>query len=386
VDSLSASCLNIEGYDLVSYSLHSKYGHATCVRPDLADMEPLPSNSDLCDIVRVGHFRVANVYKPPSQPWPTPNILSKLIYVGDFNSHHTTWGYRESDQNGVDLLDWASLHDLHLIHDPKQRGTFHSARWKQDYSPDLTWTTSTGNHPLQAISSVLKNFPHSQHRPILTKVGVTILIVSTNKNPRWNYRKANWPSFTQFTDRYVTCIPYNISIEEAYMQFTKATYKAATKSIPRGCYKIYISCLDEECAELLKQYEESGNPNIATHLLDSLNTSRRTRWERATVELNMSRSSCKAWALIRKLGHSAITQSPNSIATHLTNVAKADKDKKFEGEVKKKWRQYKQCIPETEEDLQPFTADEIERTIKTLKTGKACGLDNISPEFLKNLG
>uniref|UniRef100_H2ZRZ0 Endonuclease/exonuclease/phosphatase domain-containing protein n=1 Tax=Latimeria chalumnae TaxID=7897 RepID=H2ZRZ0_LATCH len=347
--------------------------------------------------VRVSHFRVANVYEPPSQPWPSPSILPKLphptIYVGDFSSHLTTWGYRESDQNGVDLLDWASLHDLHLIHDPKQWGTFHSARWKQDYSPDLTWITSIGNHPLQAISSVLKNFPHSQHCLILTIVGVTIPVVSTNKNPRWNYRKANWPSFTQFTYCYITCIPYNISIKEAYMRFTKAIYKVATKSIPRGCYKIYIPCLDEECAELLKQYEESGNPDIATHLLDSLNAPRRTRWEQATAELNMSRSSRKAWALIRKLG---VTQkppaqrhypvSPNSIATHLINVAKADKDKMFEGEMKKKWRQYKQCIPETEEDFQPFTSDEIEREIKTLKTGKACGLDNISPKFLKNQG
>uniref|UniRef100_H3ADY9 Reverse transcriptase domain-containing protein n=1 Tax=Latimeria chalumnae TaxID=7897 RepID=H3ADY9_LATCH len=299
------------------------------------------------------------------------------------------WGYRKSDQNGVDLLDWALLHDLHLIHDPKQWGTFHSARWKQD-----TWTTSTGSHPLQAISSVLKNFSHSQHRLILTKVGVTIPVVSTNKNPRWNYRKANWPSFTQFTDRDITCIPHNIPIEEAYMQFTKAIFKAATKSIPRGCHKIYIPCLDKECAELLKQYEESGDPDIATHLLDSLNTSRRTRWEQATAELNMSRSSHKTWALIRKLSAAHIaTQaqrhhpvSPNSTATHLIIVAKADKDKKFEGEMKKKWQQYKQCIPETEEDFQPFTTDEIERVIKTLKTGKACGLDNISLEFLKNLG
>uniref|UniRef100_H3AEF4 Endonuclease/exonuclease/phosphatase domain-containing protein n=1 Tax=Latimeria chalumnae TaxID=7897 RepID=H3AEF4_LATCH len=345
--------------------------------------------------VRVGHFRVANVYKPPSHPWRTPNILPKLphpaIYVGDFNSHHTTWGYRESDQNGVDLFDWALLHDLHLIRDPKQRGTFHSARWKQDYSPDLTWITSTGNHPLQAISSVLKNFPHSQHRPILTIVGVTIPIVSTNKNPHWNYQKANWPSFTQFTDRCITCILHNISIEKAYMRFTKAMYKAATKSIPRGCYKIYIPCLDEECAELLKQYEESGDPDITTHLLDSLNASRRTRTNH--VKIQPQSLGTQKISTIRKLG--AVQKppaqcrhpvSPNSIATHLINVAKADKDKMFEGEMKNKWRQYKQCIPETEEDFQPFTTDEIERAIKTLKTGKACGLDNISPEFLKNLG
>lgn len=38
---------NTEAYDLVSYSLHSKFSWATYVRADLADIEPLLSNSDL---------------------------------------------------------------------------------------------------------------------------------------------------------------------------------------------------------------------------------------------------------------------------------------------------------------------------------------------------
>lgn len=93
-----------------------------------------------------------------------------------------------------------------------------------------------------------------------------------------------------------------ISIEEACMWFTKAIYKPATKSIPRGLYKIYSPCLDEVYTELLKEYEESGNPDNARHLLSNLNASRRARWEQVTKELNMQRSSRKAWAVIKKLG------------------------------------------------------------------------------------
>lgn len=36
--------------------------------------------------------------------------------------------------------------------------------------------------------------------------------------------------------------------------------------------------------------------------------------------------------------------------------------------------------------VQSFAADEIEKLMKILKTSKACGLDNISREFLKNVG
>lgn len=104
----------------------------------------------------------------------------------------------ESDQSGVDLLEWGLLHDCHLIHDSEQCGTFHSATWTQDHPPDLTWTTSTGNPPLQSISSVLKSFPHNQIHPIFTEVGVAIPVVSTNKTPHWNDQKANWPNFTQY--------------------------------------------------------------------------------------------------------------------------------------------------------------------------------------------
>lgn len=113
------------------------------------------------------------MYKPDTQPWANPNILPKLhypaIYVRNFNSHQSIWGYSKSDQNGVDLLDWASLHYLHFTNDPKQWGTF--PQWDID------------NHPLQAIRSVLKNFPCSQYRLILATAGITIPIVSTNKKP-----------------------------------------------------------------------------------------------------------------------------------------------------------------------------------------------------------
>jgi hypothetical protein len=31
-----------------------------------------------------------------------------------------------------------TLNKTHIIYDPKDKGTFHSARWKKDYSPDLS--------------------------------------------------------------------------------------------------------------------------------------------------------------------------------------------------------------------------------------------------------
>ena len=103
--------------------------------------------SSVCyDIVRIGSYHVANIYKPPSQNWGTTNTLPVLphpsLVVGDFNSHYPDWGYQKPDEDGEMLQDWASGNDYHLIHDSKQQGNFQSARWKRDYSPDLWWVSS----------------------------------------------------------------------------------------------------------------------------------------------------------------------------------------------------------------------------------------------------
>jgi len=113
--------------------------------------------------------------------------------------------------------------------------------------------------------------------------------------------------------------------------------KAARHSIPRGFRPTYAPCLDEECQDLLKQCEDSGDPDIADHLIDSLDAARQYRWEELTSKMNFTHSSRKSWALIRRLGaaqqlpkstHPSV--SANAVATHLIQVAKAPHDKKFE--------------------------------------------------------
>ena len=64
-----------------------------------------------------------------------------------------------------------------LVHDLKQRGTFQSARWECDFSPDLCWVSSSGGRPLPAGCQVLDDFPRSQHRPSLVHVGLTLSVI-----------------------------------------------------------------------------------------------------------------------------------------------------------------------------------------------------------------
>ena len=92
-------------------------------------------------------------------------------------------------------------------------------------------------------------------------------------------------------------------------RFHGAIYKAACGAIPRGHRPVYTSCLDSECAALLREYESSGDPDIGDHLIESLNAARCARWEKNTAGLDFTHSSWKSWNLIRRLG--AAQQPPS---------------------------------------------------------------------------
>ena len=175
---------------------------------------------------------------------------------------------------------------LSVVARRKQRGTFHCARWQRDYSPDLCWISTTVGQSQPASSVVLGDFPHSQHRPSVIHIGLQLPIIRGVRHRRWNFRKADWASYTLSTERSIPLISVNISIEESYQRFCGAMPKAARHSIPQGFRPMYFPCLDKECQDLLKQYEESGDPDIADHLIESLNAARRHRWEELTSKMN----------------------------------------------------------------------------------------------------
>jgi len=222
-----------------------------------SDVSTLPTSTNH----RHEHWNNTNL--PPVLPHPA-------VLVGDFNSHHPDWGYQEADLNGESLQEWALKNDYLLLHDPKQRDTLHSARWQRNYSPDFCWISTTVGRSQPASSVVLGDFPHSQHRSSVIHIGLQLPIIRGVDRKRWNFRKADWARYTLATKRSIPLIPVNnISVEESYQRFCGAMQKAARHSISRGFRPTYTPCLDEECQDLLKQYEESGDPDVADHLIES---------------------------------------------------------------------------------------------------------------------
>ena len=152
--------------------------------------------------------------------------------LGDFNSHSTTWGYQENDENGELVEEWASSNGLALIHNQKDPPSFYSARWKKGYNPDLVFASL--RHFANFQKTMDTPIPKSQHRPMTIEVKPVLQPLETNGNPRFNFRKARWPGFTAELDKKITDSKLNPDPKN-YQAFQKLVWETSLKHIPRGC-------------------------------------------------------------------------------------------------------------------------------------------------------
>ena len=152
-------------------------------------------------------------------------------------------------------MEWSSQLNLSLVIDLKQKRSFHSARWVTLYD---------GQH-LQTSVHVLDDFPHRQHRPIVTHVGLRITLIRSLQTPRWNFRNAKWTKLSQQLEQSIICIPNNgSSVTEPYLRLNKAILISAKNSIPRGVRPRYIPCMDM-WSVLIMPVERDGSSLDITH-------------------------------------------------------------------------------------------------------------------------
>lgn len=208
--------------------------------------------------IKIGAVTVVNIYKPPATGW-TPEVIKThphpSVYIGDFNSHHEMWKYSTNDNNGEALARWAEEQNTYLIFDTKDRGTFVSAAWRREYNPDLCFVSRDENdRPVATSRSVLSDFPHSQHRPVLITIGLSLPIIRSHPRPRWNLGKANWEKFSEQLDYTLHWIS---PVSKNYERFVGAVISSAKVAIPRGYRKEYIPGWNETCDDLYAEFLES---------------------------------------------------------------------------------------------------------------------------------
>lgn len=230
---------NVNGYIVAGTTYHRHYGTVTYVRDNIDNWLNLTATSNedeiFCIVTKVSDLTVTNVYKPPTATWrddTLPKVHHPTIAVGDFNSHHTQWGYRQTNQNGEMVSQWLEQQNLFLCFDAKERRTFRSARWNTKTNPDLCLVTKNDRGmPLHVTRKVLSDFPHSQHRLVLITAGIKIPLIESIPKPRWNFRKADWKAFSESLDANVRWLKPEVG---NYNRFAKIVKNTANRCIPVG--------------------------------------------------------------------------------------------------------------------------------------------------------
>ena len=180
---------------------HRQYGSAIFVKASSTIEATSVSEDDNIEVltIELSSVVVTSVYKPPAADYKFPHSALHVqkkphIIIGDFNSHSTQWGYKETNKDGEAVEEWMDINQLSLIHDPKLPSSFHSARWRRGYNPDLAIVTSNIAGLCQKI--MMDPIPSSQHRPIGIQVNAAVRPTSVPFKRRFNYRKADWKRFT----------------------------------------------------------------------------------------------------------------------------------------------------------------------------------------------
>uniref|UniRef100_W5NI02 Endonuclease/exonuclease/phosphatase domain-containing protein n=1 Tax=Lepisosteus oculatus TaxID=7918 RepID=W5NI02_LEPOC len=304
----------IGGFDLISSTLDAKFVCTTYVRSNVTHAS-LISSSTFCDIIQVGGLRIANEYKPPREHWGQACFLLlntlQCTWVTLIVNTHVHW---------LRLCKICGMGNQQLSHSPMiPRNTGPFTR-QDEYSQDLCWVSTI------ASQTVLDEFPHSQHRPLLIHVGLQLPLIHSSAKKHWNFRKANWELYSN------TLVTQGWAVAIVFTPGSPLPVKSTSNNsiIPCGCRPVFTPCLNEECKALLEEYEASGDLVIADHLIESLDSARRSHWEETTEKLNFTQSSLKCWNLIHRLGaaHKPPIQarsavSPIAVASHLLQVLKA---------------------------------------------------------------
>ena len=241
---------------------------------------------------------------------------------------------------------------------------------------------------------VLTAFPKSQHQPYIIKTSSTIKSIQMRPVKRWNFRKADWVTFTELLNTAASQLPSPTSDPNtAYSSWYSAIIATVKKTIPHGCRKALIPTWDSNFQQMYNEFTRAipgDNTNErADTLKRTLNEQRCRRWESSTASIDFSHSNHQLWQLLNRLtGHAKKTlpcpMSSNAIASKLIeNSHHHNVDRQVSREVNAKIASLRAHNPGDDGTLiEAFMEDEMDAAVKRLNSGKAQGPDRIAPEFI----
>ena len=351
------------------------------------------------------------------------NNGKNFILLGDLNSKCAATGCKKTNQSGKVLEEILENSDLVLFNDDTP--TYNS------YSDESYWEIldlAIGSSSLVGLSpefKVLEENITSDHNIVSIDLKINGSVRPDNGPyiPRYNFAKANWPSFYVFLQDYANSTDSNLidgmKINKLNSTVTHKILEAADKSIPkfkksnRKSFPIEILSLIRERNRLRKMLKTKKKKSpelkqeynrISGIVRQEINKYESNKWNNFLKDLGpYPVKSSKFWKKINETKKVRQTSSiPNLILDGTEFITDEDKACLFSSILKKTFsengaesdydKQHKSEVTETVDsinlgncDFTPFNTIEIIKVIKQTKINSAPGADGIQNTFLKKL-
>ena len=219
----------VPGMDLVAEIPHKKHGSAIYVRsgsPIIISTSSNNSNNIKCLSAHLEGISVTSVYKPLGVLFvfdnqAVQNGSSSQVFIGDFNSHNTVWGYCNTNTDGESVERWAENNNLRLVHNPKLPASFNSGHWKSDSNPHLIFgSAAIAEGCMKSIDPI----PHTQHRPLCLQIKAAVIPKNVPYRRWFNFKKANWKTFSSDLN---SCVRQLNASAEQYPDFIQAVCRSS---------------------------------------------------------------------------------------------------------------------------------------------------------------
>jgi hypothetical protein len=152
-------------------------------------------------------------------------------------------------------------------------------------------TQESADEDITTTRHIIRNFPRSQHHPVIIHCGMRIPLMNSIPKPRWNFLRADWKAYADDLDHVIQLIPAR---SNSYERFANAVVAAVKRHIPRGSRYQYIPGWNVRCNELYEEYNSSHRSETGANLLQELNDQRKNKWVKTVEATNFTHSSRKA--------------------------------------------------------------------------------------------
>lgn len=352
--------------------------------------------------IETGHFVIYGCYVSPNVDITTFEIFlqnlrkdikkhtKEVIIGGDFNAKSHCWNSKVEDRRGILLAEWMAEQEL-VIHNRGDTPTF--VRRSSTSYIDITFSTKNVADLIQNWS-VLEEESLSYHRHILFQVLEERERLSPRANRGWRVKDSKLNEMSEEVGRQLLRKGNrNITLEE----IISITRSACDKTFPKK--KTYNNrqptyWWNDEVATLRKNCLQSkralvrvnkGKDEAKKHICHKVYAENRSLFKNAIIKAKtdawrkvVAEVDSDIWGKGYKIVAKKVKALPQ---ISMTEEEQCDVAKSlFPAHTRVKW--LKQT---TDEELNPFTEEELIDAASKIKTNKSPGPDGIPPEVVKVL-